>query len=120
VCIQRLPWNIRQAWEQIQQWTKPYLDGVRYYIDHHKLDPNKPISFHLKEVACFNKEKIGQKLQFGRSFQLGRIGGNFLIVGQASSIRVEDKQSVKPMIEEHQKELLSNLVDSAIKRQPQP
>ena len=62
----------------------------------------KVMSFHLGDVACFNKMKEGKDLQFGRQLQLGRIGGNFMIVTASTTIRMDDKRSVGPMIKEHQ------------------
>jgi IS5 family transposase len=53
-------------------------------------------------VACFNKNKLHKKYQFGRAYQLGRLGGNFLIVGNNTSVRMEDKHSLQPMVEMHQ------------------
>ena len=64
--------------------------------------PEKALSFHAKAISCFNKGKLGKGLQFGRAFQLGRIGGNFLLVGSCTSLRMEDTDSVRPMIEVHQ------------------
>jgi hypothetical protein len=64
--------------------------------------PDKALSFHAQAVSCFNKGKAATGLQFGRAFQLGRIGGNFLLVASCTSIRVEDKASVRPMIAAHQ------------------
>ena len=64
--------------------------------------PDKALSFHARAVNCFNKGKAAHRLEFGRAFQLGRIGGNVLVVGTCTSIRMEDKASVRPMIEEHQ------------------
>ena len=43
-------------------------------------------SLHAYEVGCFNKGKLNKGLQFGRAFQLGRISGNFLVVGQCTSL----------------------------------
>ena len=57
------------------------------------------MSFHLNEVACFNKMKEGKDLQFGRQFQLSCIGGNFMIVTPCTSVRMEDKHSIVPMTE---------------------
>jgi len=42
-------------------------------------------SLHAYEVGCFNKGKLNKGLQFGRAYQLGRIGGNFLFVGECTS-----------------------------------
>src|SRR4029453_16237738 len=64
--------------------------------------PDKALSFHAQAVSCFNKGKLSKGLPFGRAFQLGRIGGNFLLVGSCTSRRMEDKAAVCPMIEEHQ------------------
>ena len=64
--------------------------------------PDKALSFHAQAVRCFNKGKAAHGLEFGRAFQLGRIGGNFLVVGACTSIRMEDKASIRPMIEAHQ------------------
>ena len=64
--------------------------------------PEKALSFHAQAVSCFNKGKLAKGLQFGRAFQLGRIGGNFLVVGSCTSLRMEDKTSVRPMTGEHQ------------------
>jgi hypothetical protein len=64
--------------------------------------PDKALSFHARAVRCFNKGKAAHALEFGRAFQLGRIGGNFLVVGTCTSIRMEDKASVRLMVEAHQ------------------
>ena len=66
------------------------------------MQTGKCLSFHLNQVACFNKGKLGKGLQFGRAFQLGRIAGNFLIVGKCNSVRMDDKESLQPMIKMHQ------------------
>lgn len=60
------------------------------------------ISLHAQEVACFNKGKLNKGLQFRRAFQLGRIGGNFLMVGQCSSVYMPDAQSLPCMLRLHQ------------------
>jgi hypothetical protein len=41
-------------------------------------------------------------LQFGRAFQLGRIGGNFLVVGQCTSLYMPDAPSLPAMVQLHQ------------------
>ena len=78
-------------------------DRCKYsFMCHGVMVPDKALSFHAKAVCCFNKGKLSKGLQFGRAFQLGRIGGNFLLVGSCTSLRMEDKAAVCPMIEEHQ------------------
>lgn len=60
------------------------------------------MSLHAKEVACFSKNKQHTKrYQFGRAYQLTRIKGNFMLVGDSSSIRMNDKQSLAALLLEH-------------------
>ena len=100
--IKKMPWNIKDAYEQVSTKFTEYLSSVKYFIDNRKIDPNKILSWHLNEVSCFNKGKQGKGLQFGRNFQLGRIGGNFVITTSCTSVRMEDKESMVPLIKEHQ------------------
>ncbi len=99
--IQSLPWNIKRAVQQILSKGRQYLLDVDYWLSNGKMKSGKTMAFHIEEVACFNKGKLNNKLEFGRSFQLGRLGGNFLIAGECTTVRMDDKQSVQPMIEEH-------------------
>jgi len=41
-------------------------------------------------------------LQFGRSHQLGRLKGNFIIIGHSDKVRMEDHASLPIMIQQHQ------------------
>lgn len=100
--VQSLPWNIRRALEQIRNHAQKYLVDVAHFIKTHTLKTGKILSFHLLGVACISKGKVGKDREFGRVYQLGRIGGNFLMVLPATSIRQEDKQSLIPMLKEHQ------------------
>lgn len=102
ICLDGLPWNIRRAATQIMEHGKKFLADAKFFVDFGKRVPSKVPSFHLKEVACFNKEKAGKGLQFGRNIQLGRIGGNYMIVAGSTSVRMDDKSAVIPMVEEHQ------------------
>ena len=97
----RMPWNIKQTAEQLLQHAHHYLVDVTIFLNRGIMEADKRLSFHLDQVSCFNKENF-KGLQFGRAYQLGRVGGNFLIVGKCTSIRMEDKSSVRPMIEMHQ------------------
>ena len=54
-------------------------------------------------MACIRKGKVGKENEFGRVFQVGRIGGNFLLVGACTSVRMEDSAALCPMIGEHQR-----------------
>jgi len=100
--IDRMPWNIRRAFEQINAHGSELFLNVASFICRGVMVPDKALSFHAQAVRCFNKGKSTHGLEFGRAFQLGRIGGNFLVVGACTSIRMEDKASIGPMIEAHQ------------------
>jgi transposase, IS5 family len=100
--IDRMPWNIRRAFDQINAHCSDLFLNVASFMCRGVLRPDKALSFHAQAVSCFNKGKLSKGLQFGRAFQLGRIGGNFLLVGACTSLRMEDKTSVRPMIVEHQ------------------
>jgi IS5 family transposase len=100
--IHRMPWNIRRALEQVKEHCSNLFLHVASFLCRGMVVPEKALSFHAQAVRCFNKGKAAHGLEFGRAFQLGRIGGNFLVVGACTSIRMEDKASVRPMVEEHQ------------------
>jgi hypothetical protein len=99
--LEKLPWNIRAKVDQIREHAKKYMKAVRYFIRTHKMRVGKILSFHLREVACIKKGKVGKDKQFGRVFQLMRIGGNFILPLSAKEVRNEDKKSVEPMLKEH-------------------
>ena len=99
---QRLPWNIHRAWAQVQEHSSKLFLHIASFICQGVMVRDKPLSLHAQAVSCFNKGKLAKGLQFGRAFQLGRIEGNFLLAGWCSSIRMEDKTSLRPMIVEHQ------------------
>ena len=99
--LKKIPWNYRRTIQQIRELASQYLKDVKTFLKEGYVVSTKRLSFHLKEVVCFTKGKLGKKYQFGRAFQLGRIGGNFFIVEKCTSIHMSDKLSVAPMIEEH-------------------
>jgi transposase, IS5 family len=100
--IHRMPWNIRRALDQVNEHcSNLFLHGASF-LCRGVVVPDKALSFHAQAVCCFNKGKAAHGLEFGRAFQLGRIGGNFLVVGACTSIRMEDKAAIRPMIEAHQ------------------
>ncbi len=100
--VQRLPWNIQQARYQVQEHSSNLFLHIASFICQGVMVRDKALSLHAQALSCFNKGKLSKGLQFGRAFQLGRVGGNFLLVGQGTSIRMEDKSSVRPMVTEHQ------------------
>src|SRR5262249_8553104 len=93
--IQRMPWNIRRAWEHVHAHCSTRLLHVASFLCRGVVVPEKAWSFHAQAVRCFNKGQAAHGLEFGRAFQLGRLGGNFLVVGACTSIRMEDKAAVR-------------------------
>jgi transposase, IS5 family len=100
--IERMPWNMRRALDQVNEYGSTYFLHVASFICRGTMVPEKALSFHAKAISCFNKGKLGKGLQCGRAFQLGRLGGNFLLVDSCTSLRMEDTDSVRSMIEVHQ------------------
>jgi hypothetical protein len=100
--IECMPWNIRRAFDQVNEYCSHFFLHVASFMCRGVMVPEKALSFHAKAISCFNKGKLAKGLQFGRAFQLGRIGGNFLLVGSCTSLRMKDTDSVRPMIGDHQ------------------
>jgi IS5 family transposase len=109
--IRALPWNIRYAVMQIREMGWRYLLDVGHFTRTHGIKAGKVLSFHVHQVACVKKGKAGKDKEFGRVFQLGRIGGNFLIAFTCNSVRMDDKRSLLPAVHEH-REIFG---DSALK-----
>jgi len=101
--INRMPWNIRRAFNQVKDQGWRYLLDVGHFTRTHTIKAGKLLSFHASAVACIRKGKVGKDNEFGRVFQLGRIGGNFFIVLESTSLRMNDKYSIIPMVEDHQR-----------------
>lgn len=97
----RLPWNIQRAAKQIKEQGWRYLLDVAHFTREHTIKAGKVLSFHAKQIACIKKGKVGKDKEFGRVYQLGRIKGNFLFVLESTSIRMNDKESFAPLLEEH-------------------
>jgi hypothetical protein len=108
----KLKWNITKAKTQVIEYGEAYLAAAKIFIDTGKAIKDKRLSFHLSEVECFSKGKAHKKHEFGRAFQLGRIGGNFMFVGACTSVRMDDKKAVVPMLAEHEKLFGVKTVDS--------
>lgn len=102
VRIARLPWNIRRAFDQIKDQAWRYLLDVGHFTRTHSIKAGKILSLHSSAVACIKKGKVGKDKEFGRVFQLARIKGNFMFVLESTSIRMNDKLSLVPLLNEHQ------------------
>jgi transposase, IS5 family len=100
--IARLPWNIRRAYDQIKTQAWRYLLDVGHFTRTHSIKAGKILSLHASAVACIKKGKVGKDKEFGRVFQLARIKGNFMFVLESTSIRMNDKLSLVPLLNEHQ------------------
>ena len=96
-----MPWNIRRATKQIRDTAWRYLLDVGHFTRKHTIKAGKALSFHSRPVACIRKGKVGKDNEFGRVFQLGRIKGNFLFVLASTSLRMDDKSSLVPLLREH-------------------
>ena len=96
-----MPWNICDALATLQEKGRRYLEDVAHFIHHHTISAGKLLAFHAEAVACIRKGKTGKDNEFGRVFQLGRIGGNFIVAYTSQSVRMDDKTSLVPAINEH-------------------
>lgn len=88
----------------IEQFTKkaPVLISQTFESHIEKLPSRSKIfSLHRDDVDCFNKMKHHKACEFGRQFQIGRIGGNFVWSIPNHSIRMHDPECFKPMIRAH-------------------
>ena len=94
-------WPIRRAMETLQWRGCDLLRQIHGYL-FEGLTNTAINSLHAYQAACFNKGKLNKGLQFGRSFQLGRIGNNFLFVGECTSLHMRDAQSLPAMLRLHE------------------
>ena len=100
--LAQLKWNVKRAVNQLVLQGEDYLAESKIFIETGKATKTKKLSFHLNEVECFSKGKAHKKHEFGRAFQLARIGGNFMFVAACTSVRMDDKKSVEPILAEHE------------------
>lgn len=97
-----LSWNMKRSMQQLE-YAIAYFSSVKQYIETGTASLEKRLSLHLNEVACFAKKKAHKKYEFGRAFQIGRLSkGNFLFVGKSNTVRMDDKKSFIPMLQEHE------------------
>lgn len=94
-------WPLKRAMELLSSRGAMFLHNAHSYL-FEGITNTSISSLHAHEVGCFNKGKLNKGLQFGRAFQLGRIGGNFLVVGQCTSVHMPDAPSLPGMLALHQ------------------
>ena len=99
--INEMPINIKRNFLQLIEKATKYLQDVKTFLDTGVMVADKILSFHLEKVCCFIKNKAGKKYQFGRTFQLARIKGNFLFVGECDIPNLPDKKSISLMLKAH-------------------
>jgi len=95
-------WNLRRALEQLQWRGYRFLELLYQELFEDIMPVTKMYSLHAYEVHCFNKGKLSKKKEYGRAFQLGRIEGNFMLVGECTSVLMPDAQSLPAMVKEHE------------------
>ena len=95
-------WPIRRAMDTLSWRGHRLLQQIHGYLFEGIIDTSI-MSLHAYEVACFNKGKLNKGLQFGRVYQLGRIGGNFIVVGECTSTRMPDASSLPAIVTLHQR-----------------
>ncbi|WP_284451120.1 transposase [Methylophaga thalassica] len=100
--IETLSWPVKRALSQLMTHGPSYLQSVKRFIHTGSAEMGKRLSFHLDEVSCFSKKKEHKKYEFGRAFQLIRLSGNFLFVGTCTNVRLDDKKSLLPLIDEYE------------------
>ncbi len=110
--LSSLPWNISRAADLLKSQGRQYLEHVAYFIEHHTMWPGKLLSLHAKAVACICKGKIGKEKEFGRVFQLGRIGGNFMVAFSCTHVRMEDKLSLIFAVQEYRQTFGQDMLKS--------
>lgn len=99
--LKALPWNIRQAVDQINAKAWRYLLDVAHFTRTNTMKAGKILSLHAEAIACIKKGKVGKDKEFGRVYQLGRIKGNFLFALASTSLKMNDKTSFAPLLREH-------------------
>ena len=110
--LDQLPWNYQEAIKEVREKAWRYLLDVAHFVRTNTLKPGKILSFKLCAVACIKKGKLGKDNEFGRVFQVGRIGGNFIVPYTCTSVRMNDKESLSSIIEEHQEIFGEGILES--------
>ncbi len=105
-----LSWFITRALRQLQTYGSDYFTSILPWVLRDEPSKGKTLSFHLKDISCFHKKSKGH--QFGRSHQIGRLKGNFLLIGLSDKVRMEDKPSLPLMLQLHQSLFTQNALSS--------
>ena len=95
-------WPIRRAIQRLTTQGRQLLHQTHGHLFENITD-TRVKSLHAYEVACFNKGKLNKGLQFGRAYQLGRIGNNFMVVDECTSTHMPDAPSLPAIVTLHQR-----------------
>ena len=94
--------RLRRAMQQLE-WQGQRLLSRVYHELFEETRVGQPIySLHAREIACFNKNKLNRKKYYGRAYQLGRINGNFMMVGACTSLHMPDAKSLPALVKDHE------------------
>jgi transposase, IS5 family len=102
----------KRAMDILLQKAASLLEDIRIFIKTQQMVPTKILSLHAEKLACISKGKLGKPHEFGRVLQLGRLPGNFLLIGKSKTIRESDKSAIGAMIFEHSKLFGSKKLES--------
>ena len=100
--ISELAWNIQKDVKVIAKKGWSYLLDVAHFAQTHSIKKGKLLSWHAEAVICINKGKVGKDKEFGRVFQLGRMGGNYMMPFTCTDLQMNDKTSLIPCLKEYE------------------
>jgi len=97
--------SLEQLWNAVSQPVTQTIQACSGLCQS-KLDQLK---WNVKRAV---NQLVTQGHEFGRAFQLARIGGNFMIAAACTSVRMDDKKSVEPIIADHEKLFGANEIET--------
>ena len=87
--IDRMPWNIRRAFDQVHAYCSDLFLHVASVLCRGVMVPDKAVSFHAKAVRCFNRASApGAAIR--ACFPVGPHRGHFLGRSVCTSVRMDD------------------------------
>lgn len=104
--------RLRTVLERFQNKALVFIEENFHHIFEGENKHSNIHAFHVSDVLCFNKNKLNKRREYSRAYQVVRIDGNFLLVGKCASVRMSDPESLKPMIELHQRLFKSQTIES--------
>ncbi|MBY0545586.1 MAG: transposase [Gammaproteobacteria bacterium] len=105
-------WGLRRSLEQLSGRGRRLLENAYAYLFEGKNSEERIYSLSKDAVSAFNKNKLNRGVEYGRAYQLGRIGGNFMLVGECETLRMPDAASLPAMVELHASLFGEGMLDS--------